>query len=114
MKTFDRFACWASAAASRAPFFVACVLIVIVWLPTLIIMSVNTSELIINTVTTIITFLLVALLQNSQQRFENAMNHKLNAIADFLADFAEATPYDLQRHVEELREAVGVEGRISA
>jgi Predicted small integral membrane protein len=36
--------------------------------------SLNTWQLIINTITTIITFLLVALLQNSQRRVEDGMN----------------------------------------
>lgn len=114
MKSFDRFAAAASVVVSRAPFFVVCVLLVLVWMPTLLILDVNTSQLIINTITTIITFLLVALLQNSQQRFENAMNVKLNAIADFLADFAQATDYNLDQHVVDLRHAVGIEDRVGA
>ncbi len=35
---------------------------------------------------TIITFLVVALLQNSQTRSDQALQHKLNAIADGMAD----------------------------
>lgn len=114
MGTFDRFACAASGVVSRAPFFVACVLMVVIWAPTLLLLPIDTSQLIINTATTIVTFLLVALLQNSQQRFENSQNAKLNAIADFLADFAEASGYDMDKHVHDLRHAVGIEDRISA
>src|SRR2546421_11905593 len=79
---FDRFATWAARVASRAPFFFFCVILVIVWFPSIaFIRSIDTWQLIINTATTIITFLMVALLQNSQTREDQATQHKLNAIA---------------------------------
>jgi len=85
--SFDRFAGGASRLASRAPFFAFCVLLVIVWAPTYFVFrNVDTWQLIINTMTTIVTFLMVALLQNSQYRNDEATQHKLNAIADGLAD----------------------------
>jgi hypothetical protein len=56
---FDRFAENASRFASRAPFFAGCVVLVLVWFPTLFVMSVDSSQLIINTTTTIVTFLMV-------------------------------------------------------
>ena len=64
--------------------------------------------------TTIITFLLVALLQNSQTRNDNATQHKLNAVADALADLMShmADRYDdeaLRHDIRELRAAVGLE-----
>src|ERR1700749_2681554 len=83
---FDRFAGGASALASRAPFFAACVLLIVVWAPSITLFNLDTWQLIINTATTIITFLLVALLQNAQPRNDQATQHKLNAIADGLAD----------------------------
>lgn len=57
---FDRFAGRSAAFVSRAPFFVFCVLLVVVWAPG----NFDTYQLLINTPTTIVTFLLVALLQN--------------------------------------------------
>src|SRR5947209_7330720 len=86
MGFFDRFAGHASKIASRAPFFVACVLLILVWAPTLAFLKFDTWQLLINTATTIVTFLLVALLQNSQTRNDQATQHKLNAIADGLDD----------------------------
>ena len=83
---FDRFAGAASAFAGRAPFFAFCALLLVIWAPTISFLKVDTWQLIINTVTTIITFLMVALLQNSQTRSDQATQHKLNAIADGLAD----------------------------
>lgn len=83
---FDRFAGRASAVVSKAWFFVACLMLVLVWVPSYFaFQSVDTWQLVINTATTIVTFLLVALLQNAQQRSDQATQHKLNAIADGLA-----------------------------
>ena len=112
---FDRFAGHAAKVASRAPFFAFCVLLVVIWAPSYFIFgSVDTWQLIINTATTIVTFLMVALLQNSQTRSDQAIQHKLNAIADGLADFmAQAAEIhdhaELRKDVEELKRAVGLE-----
>src|SRR5919112_1124067 len=84
---FDRFAGRSSEFVSRAPFFGFCVLLVVVWAPTYFLVgNFDTYQLIINTPTTIITFLLVALLQNTQKRNEQALQHKLNALADGLKE----------------------------
>ena len=111
---FDRFAEGASEFASHAVFFIGCTLIVLLWLPSYFLFrSLNTWQLIINTLTTIITFLLVALLQNSQRRSEQAVQEKLDALADGLADLMVAIGADdsdrLHRDVRELRAAVGLE-----
>src|SRR5205823_6445982 len=116
---FDRFAQWAGHMVSRAPFFAFCVVMVVVWLPSvLVIHDIDTWQLIINTATTIVTFLLVALLQNSQTRADKATQHKLNAIADGLADLMERFADDrednsLRDEIRELRSAVGLEDRES-
>ena len=112
---FDRFAGWSSQIASRAAFFTFCVLLVVIWLPSFfLIRKLDTWQLIINTVTTIITFLMVALLQNSQTRTDQAVQHNLNAIADGLGDLMEhiaagGDEAKLRNDVVELRAAVGVE-----
>ncbi len=110
---FDRFAERASDLVSHAGFFLGCVLLVLVWVPSYFLFgSLDTWQLVINTATTIVTFLLVALLQNAQRRNELAMNRKLDAIADGLADLMEhVSPQDedLQRDMRELRESVGIE-----
>jgi Low affinity iron permease len=87
----------------------------VVWAPTFFLLrDVDTWQLIINTVTTIITLLMVALLQNSQTRTDQAVQHKLNAIADGLADpdlmahiDSGGHGRDLQQDFIELRSAVG-------
>jgi low affinity Fe/Cu permease len=61
---FDRIAAGAAGFTSRAPFFVGCVLIVLVWAASFpLFPSTDTWQLVINSATTIVTFLLVALLQ---------------------------------------------------
>jgi low affinity Fe/Cu permease len=123
---FDRFAGRASDIVSRAPFFAFCILLVAAWVVegvAIVIARHDPSaffgdryQLQINTTTTIITFLLVALLQNSQTRGDMALQQKLNAIADGLADLmanlAEREDDDpLRRDIHELRLAVGLEDR---
>lgn len=85
MSWFDRFADWASKVVGHAWFFVACVLLVVIWLPSYFFVgSSDTWQLIINTITTVVTFLLVALLQNTQERFERATNERWVALFEHL------------------------------
>jgi low affinity Fe/Cu permease len=114
---FDRFATKAAAFVSGAWFFAMCVLLVLVWAPSYFVFgSVDTWQLVINTATTIVTFLLVALLQNTQGRADDAVQHKLNAIADALADLMKQIGDDqqaprLHEDMRELRAAVGLEDK---
>ncbi|MCU1454781.1 MAG: uncharacterized protein JWN46_2927 [Acidimicrobiales bacterium] len=125
---FDRFAGGAAHLASRAPFFAFCIMLVGFWLiqglVTVVVHGNFSSflngqyQLEINTTTTIITFLMVALLQNSQTRNDQATQHKLNAVADGLADLMEAVSAQypeprLAHDARELKAAVGLEGRES-
>jgi low affinity Fe/Cu permease len=122
---FDRFAGRMSGIVSRAPFFAFCLVLVLAWLIEGGISMVTNGpraflddqyQLQINTTTTIITFLLVALLQNSQTRSERALQQKLDTIAAGLADlmdhFAEESQdEDLRRDIRRLKETVGLEKR---
>jgi len=116
---FDRFATTAASFVSRAWFFTLCVLLILVWAPSIVLFrDIDTWQLVINTATTIVTFLLVALLQNTQSRGNDAIQQKLNAIADALADLmtetADNADHPLHEDVRELRAAVGLERRESA
>jgi low affinity Fe/Cu permease len=125
---FDRTAGRVADVTSRAPFFAFCVLLVVLWLVQGIVriggdgwssFTSATYQLEINTTTTIITFLLVALLQNSQSRNDHATQHKLNALADGLADLMTHLAdrhdnADLRHDIRELRAAVGLEERESS
>jgi hypothetical protein len=114
---FDRFATAAEGFVSRAWFFALCVLLVLLWAPSYLVFGdVDTWQLVINTATTIVTFLLVALLQNTQSRANDAVQQKLNAIADGLADLMTQIAEDqrdrrLHQDVRELRAAVGLEDK---
>jgi len=127
LSLFDRFATATGRLVSGAPFFAAAVFIVVAWLVEGAVRIASdgpkafvdqTYQLQINTVTTVITFLLVALLQNTQARDNVAMQDKLNAIAQGLGEFmakADSARHDeLQHDVRELREAVGLEEIVGA
>ncbi len=109
---FDRFAGAASRFVSRAPFFALCVLLVVVWAPSYFVFrDLDTWQLVINTATTIVTFLLVALLQNTQARSDRATQDKLNAIAEGLDQLMGSQGDELAGARDELRRAVGLEDR---
>jgi low affinity Fe/Cu permease len=78
---FDRAADRVEKIVSHAAFFAACVLLILLWLPLVIWLDVDTWQLIINTATTIITFLLLALLTNTQRRFEQRVDAGLQELA---------------------------------
>ena len=115
LSKFDRMASAVANQVSRAWFFALCVLLVIIWAPSYFVISnVDTWQLIINTMTTIVTFLLVALLQNTQKRSDLALQKKLNAVVEALADVMEALAVHdstMPSDVEELRLASGLEER---
>lgn len=115
LSRFDRMATAVSKVTAKAWFFAACALIVCIWAPSILVIgNVDTWQLIINTTTTIITFLLVALLQNTQYRDMQAVHSKLNAMVEAMADLMEgfaAQDPSMPQDVEELRRASGVEER---
>lgn len=85
MNSFDRFADWVEEKTASATFFVICCLLVLLWAPSLPLFGkLDTWQLVINTTTTIVTFLLVALQANSNARFAKAVNARLEEIIDKL------------------------------
>ena len=114
---FDRFAEASSHFVSTGGFFGISVVLVVLWFPTLLVIpSVDTWQLVLNTAVSVLAFLLVALLQNSERRSDRAAHHKLDAIAEGLADLmqhgVDPTTSDLQARARELRHAVGLEERV--
>ena len=107
MGFFDRFAGIAASVASRAYFFAFCVLLIALWLPSfLLIRNLDTWQLIINTATTIITFNMVFVIQNTQNRDGRAIQAKLDAQAEVLAALANRLDVD---DPELLIDLIGVE-----
>jgi low affinity Fe/Cu permease len=114
---FDRFAEASSKFVSEGAFFTICLVVVVVWMPTIgLFESVDTWQLVINTMTSVLAFLLIALLQNSERRYDEALHHKIDALAAGLADLMEheagGDPERLGRDIEELRAAIGLERRV--
>jgi low affinity Fe/Cu permease len=111
---FDRFAETASQFVSKGLFFTIAVVVVAIWMPTIFLFgSVDTWQLVINTLTSVLAFLLIALLQNSERRYDEALHQKIDALAAALADLmehqADGDREVLRRHVDELRSSVGLE-----
>ena len=102
---FDRFAKWTSRTVGHPLTFAAAVLIIVVWSITGPIFGFsNTWQLAINTGTTIITFLMVFLIQNTQTRDGTAVQLKLDELIraiegahNGLLDLEELSDEDLAR-----------------
>src|SRR5215212_1968345 len=78
---FTRFAKWTSRATGHPATFATAVLIILGWAVTGPIFGFSdTWQLVINTGTTIVTFLMVLLIQNSQNRDAAAMQAKLDEL----------------------------------
>ena len=78
---FGRFAAWASGWLGSRWAFAAAGLIVVIWATTGPLFHYSdTWQLVINTGTTIVTFLMVFLIQNTQNRDARAINLKLNEL----------------------------------
>jgi low affinity Fe/Cu permease len=78
---FTRFAKWTSRMAGRPGTFAAAVLLIVLWASSGPLFGFSdTWQLVINTTTTIITFLMVFLIQSSQNRDSEAIQIKLDEL----------------------------------
>jgi low affinity Fe/Cu permease len=79
--TFSRFAKWTARMAGRPRTFAAAVAIIVVWAALGPVYGFSdTWQLVINTSTTIVTFLMVFLIQNTQNRDSEAIQVKLDEL----------------------------------
>jgi low affinity Fe/Cu permease len=102
---FSRFAKWTAHVTGRPATFILALVVIAVWAITGPIFHFSdTWQLVINTSTTIVTFLMVFLIQNTQYRDSEAVQIKLDELIravkgahNIVVDLEEATEEDLER-----------------
>ena len=112
---FERFVEATYHVVSRAPFFGVVLAIILVWLVSVPFWhDLKSWQAAIHTVGTVLSLLLLVLLENSSRRSEEAAQEKLNVLAEALSDLmasqARNDP-ELEPAVDRLRDAVGLEER---
>jgi low affinity Fe/Cu permease len=112
---FDRFVEGAYLQVSRAPFFFVCLAAVVLWFASVPLwVDLKAWQVAIHTLTSVVTLLLLALLENAARRSEEAAQEKLNVIAEALGALMESRAADdprLEDAARRLREAVSLEER---
>jgi low affinity Fe/Cu permease len=112
---FDRFVQATYVRVSQAPFFFVCTGIVAVWLVSFPLWAdLKEWQAAIHTVASVLTLLLVVLLENASRRTEEAAQEKLNVIAEAVAELMASNARNdlhLRDAAERLRKAVGLEER---
>lgn len=114
---FDKVAQVVGDQVSKGWFFSACFISILLWAVSGPLLGFSSTwQLLVNTGTTITTFLLVALLQNTQDRDTKALHHKMDAMAEamsylllsHLAGVEEEDNDALREHADRLRDLAGV------
>jgi low affinity Fe/Cu permease len=112
---FERFVEATYDRVSRAPFFFICVAIVVAWFLSVPLWAdLKSWQVAIHTISSVLSLLLLVLLENAGKRSAEAAQEKLNVIAEALSDLMESqAPRDpsLTESARRLRDAVGLEAR---
>ena len=112
---FEKFVEAANQLVSRGPFFFVILVALVVWAVSYPFWASTTKwELALHTGSAILSLLLLVLLENAGRRSQEAIQEKLNVVAEALSDLMESRAQDdphLSEAVEKLREAVGLEER---
>ncbi len=112
---FERFVDAVNDRVSRAPFFGIILAALVLWAVSYPLWKTTTKwELALHTGSSILSLLLLVLLENAGRRSDEAAQEKLNVLAEALAALMESRAADdpeLREAAENLREAVGLEER---
>jgi low affinity Fe/Cu permease len=112
---FEKFVEAVNRQVSRAPFFGLCLAIVVAWLVSAPLWPDPKSwQVVIHTVSSVLSLLLLVLLENSGRRAEEAAQEKLNVLAEGLAALMQSQSRhdpELEDATRKLRQAVGLEER---
>lgn len=112
---FERFVEVIHRRVSEPPFFFVCVGIVVIWFASApLFSSAKSWQVVIHTIGSVLTLLLLVLLQNAGRRDAEAAQEKLNVLAEGLAALMESRSADdveLHKAASHLRDAVGLEAR---
>ncbi|MGH3458344.1 low affinity iron permease family protein [Aeromicrobium sp.] len=112
---FERFVEASYQRVSRAPFFIVCLFIVIAWLVSMPWWpDIKSWQVAIHTVASVLSLLLLVLLENASRRSTESAQEKMNVIAEGLAALMESRADqdpELDEAVHKLRDAVGLEER---
>lgn len=115
---FDRFAGTFSKLTGKAAAFAGAITVILIWALSGPLMGFSdTWQLIINTTTTLITFLMVFLIQNTQNRADTALQKKLDAQSKALRDVMvhlqnPDADTDFEDDIRALETAVGLEAEV--
>jgi low affinity Fe/Cu permease len=112
---FERFVEATYQRVSDAPFFFVCLGIVLAWLVSVPFwQDLKSWQVAIHTVGSVLSLLLLVLLENASRRSGEAAQEKMNVIAEALAalmDSGARNDPELEEAVHRLRDAVGLEVR---
>lgn len=112
---FERFVELSTRVISRAPFFAVVTAVLVIWAASFPFWKSTTKwELAIHTFGAVLSLLLLVLLENAGRRNAEAMQEKLNVLAEALAalmDSRAADDPELRDAADNLRDAVGLEER---
>jgi low affinity Fe/Cu permease len=104
-ESFAKFAQWMARQSGKATAFIAAIVLLVIWAASGPLFGwSDTWQLIINTGTTIITFLMVFLIQNTQNRDTEALHLKLDELIRANKDVSDSA-MDLENRSEEQLDA---------
>jgi len=120
---FDQLAERVNRSVARPWFFWLVVAAIAAWVPTLVLTSTNTSDLLIDAITSPLSLVLLVLLHNSQDRSDEAQDRRQDdlekALALLLRNVARHDPHEecrheLEREARRLVAAAEEEGRLAS